>query len=115
MNNRIRAFFCAFNGWSLFLKEGVHPKIHLFAAVAVIILGFSFKITGVEWLFIIIAITLVMAAEMMNSAMEKLCDVLHPEQHPTIKFVKDVAAGAVLLAAFAALAIGLIIFLPKFF
>ncbi|MCH8554885.1 MAG: diacylglycerol kinase family protein [Schleiferiaceae bacterium] len=115
MNRRIHAFLCAFNGWLLFFKEGVHPKIHLFAAIVVVILGFTFQLSVEEWLFISIAITMVMVTEMLNSAVEKLCDVLHPEKHPTIKFVKDVAAGAVLLAAFAAMAIGLLIFLPKLF
>jgi len=66
-----------------------------------------------EWLFIILCSTLVLMLEMINTAIEQLCDLVTMEDHPLIKTIKDVSAAAVLLAAAASVATGLIIFLPK--
>ena len=66
-----------------------------------------------EWIAIGFCIAFVIAMEMLNTAIEKLCDVVHQEVHPGIKKVKDIAAGAVLISAIFSLITGLIIFLPK--
>ena len=66
-----------------------------------------------EWIAIGFCIAFVIAMEMLNTALEKLCDVVHQEVHPGIKKVKDIAAGAVLISAIFSLITGLIIFLPK--
>lgn len=76
--------------------------------------GFYFNITRTEWLFQILSIGLVMSIEGLNTAIEKVADFIHPDYHERIGFIKDIAAGAVLFAAFTAIAIGLIIYLPKF-
>ncbi len=78
------------------------------------IAGFYFHITRTEWLFQIMSIGLVMSIEGLNTAVEKVADFIHPNYHERIGFIKDIAAGAVLFAAFTAIAIGLIIYLPKF-
>jgi diacylglycerol kinase (ATP) len=65
-----------------------------------------------DWRWLILSITIVLAAEAGNSAIEQLCDLLHPGQHPAIKRVKDLAAGGVLLCAVAAALIGAATFLP---
>jgi diacylglycerol kinase len=65
-----------------------------------------------EWTMAILAIGLIWATELINSAIEAFADFLHPEQHPEIGATKDMAAGGVLMASLAAAAIGLIIFLP---
>jgi len=65
-----------------------------------------------KWLFIVIAIGLVWVAELFNTAIEKLCDMVCPEQHPQIKFIKDVSAAAVLVTAIIAMITGCIIFIP---
>lgn len=83
-------------------------------AVIVTIAGFLFGISRAEWMFQIFAIALVMTAEGLNTAIEKTCDFFHPQYHDKIGFIKDISAGAVFLAASAAVLIGLIIYVPKF-
>ena len=78
-----------------------------------IILGWVFQIDAMEWMVILLCITAVLTLEMINTAIEKLCDVVHPGYHPQIKVIKDIAAGAVLLAAVGSVIAGAIIFLPK--
>jgi diacylglycerol kinase (ATP) len=78
------------------------------------IAGFYFNITKTEWLFQILSIGLVMSIEGLNTAVEKVADFIHPDYHERIGFIKDIAAGAVLFAAFTAIAIGIIIYAPKF-
>ena len=83
-------------------------------AVIMIIAGFYFEITRIEWMFQILVFGLVLAVEGLNTAVEKIADFIHPEFHNKIGFIKDIAAGAVLFAALAAIAIGLLIYVPKF-
>ena len=83
-------------------------------AVLLIIAGFVFNISRLEWMMQILAFGLVLSVESLNTAVEKLADFIHPEFHDRIGFIKDIAAGAVLFAAIAALAIGLLIYVPKF-
>ncbi|MFI0491092.1 diacylglycerol kinase family protein [Flavobacterium sp.] len=78
------------------------------------IAGFYFKITHTEWLIQTLAIGIVMSIEGLNTAVEKIADFIHPNYHERIGFIKDIAAGAVFFAALTAIAIGLIIYLPKF-
>lgn len=108
--NRVRF---ALEGWMAFFSKETNGQIQLCVAVAVIIAGFVFGLSAIEWVIILGCIGLILALEMVNSAIEKLCDLVHPEKHPTIKFVKDVAAGAVLWASVITVVIGAIIFLPK--
>ena len=89
--------------------------IHVLAALSVIIAGIYFKITSTEWMAVVFAIGIVVVAEMLNTAIEKLTDMVSPGIHPDAKVVKDIAAGAVLMASISALTIGLIVFLPKIF
>ena len=77
------------------------------------IAGWYYQLNSSEWLWIIAASGMVLGAELFNTAIEVLVDLVSPEIHPKAKIIKDVAAGAVLIAAFAAVLIGLIIFLPK--
>ena len=76
--------------------------------------GFYFEITSTEWMFQILAIGLVLSIEGLNTAIEKIADFIHPDFHTKIGFIKDIAAGAVFFAAMTAIAIGLIIYIPKF-
>ena len=75
--------------------------------------GSILKVNNVEWCMLIIAIGFVMITEMINTSIEFLTDKVSPDYHPLAKKVKDVAAGAVLIAALSAVAIGAIVFLPK--
>lgn len=83
-------------------------------AVLLIFAGFYFEISREEWLFQTLAIGLVLSIEGLNTAVEKIADFIHPEFHDRIGFIKDIAAGAVFFAAMTAIAIGCIIYIPKF-
>jgi diacylglycerol kinase (ATP) len=83
-------------------------------AVILIFAGFYFKISNEEWMFQTLAIGLVLSIEGINTAVEKVADFIHPEFHNKIGFIKDIAAGAVFFAAITAIAIGCIIYIPKF-
>lgn len=76
------------------------------------IAGFYFGISKTEWLFQTLAIGLVLSIEGLNTAIEKIADFIHPNYHERIGFIKDIAAGAVFMAAMTAIAIGLIIYIP---
>jgi diacylglycerol kinase (ATP) len=84
-----------------------------FIAAVMTILGFVFEISVTEWMFQVLAIGLVLSIEGLNTAVEKLCDFVHPQFDARIGFIKDIAAGAVFFAALTASAIGMIIYLPK--
>lgn len=83
-------------------------------AVLMIIAGFVFHISRMEWMMQILAFGLVLGMESLNTAVEKIADFVHPEFHEKIGFIKDIAAGAVMFTALAAIAIGLLIYVPKF-
>ncbi|HTH30540.1 MAG TPA: diacylglycerol kinase family protein, partial [Lacibacter sp.] len=91
----------------------VNMRIHVAEAVLACIAGFYFNLSAVEWTIIILCIVLVISFELINTAIEELCNMIHPEQHPVIKKIKDISAGAVLLAATGSVIAALIIFLPK--
>lgn len=115
LNKRRKAFRYAGNGvWKLIRGEA-HAKIHSLAAIVVVVTGAFVGLTVPEWCLVIICIGGVFMAEAFNSAIEKLCDKVNPEFDPMIGTIKDIAAGGVLLFSLAAAAVGLIIFLPKFF
>lgn len=108
------SFACAFRGIAALLKSEVHARIHLTASIAVILLGWWFGITRGEWIAIVLAIGIVWVAEALNTAIEYVADLAHPDEHPEVKKLKDLAAAAVLFASVAALVVGLIVFLPHF-
>ena len=82
-------------------------------AVLMIIAGFYFEISRTEWMFQILAFGLVLSVEGLNTAVEKVADFVHPDYHERIGFIKDIAAGAVFFAALTAIAIGLLIYVPR--
>jgi len=82
--------------------------------VLLIFAGFYFQITATEWMFQTLAVGLVLSIEGLNTAVEKIADFIHPDFNEKIGFIKDIAAGAVFFAAMTAIAIGLIIYIPKF-
>ena len=115
MRNRVKAFGYAMNGVMLSWRKTFHFRVHIVIATANVLLGFILSITPWQWCIIIICIGGVVALEGVNTSIEVLCDRVHPEQHQSIKAVKDIAAGAVLLFAIATLACGLVIFAPYFY
>jgi diacylglycerol kinase len=109
----IRSFGYAFSGIRLFFRQEQNARIHLGAFVLVVAAGCFFRLSPAEWAIVAIASGAVFTAEAVNTAIEALSDALSPERSPQIKTVKDLAAGAVLLAAAAAAIAGLLIFVPK--
>ena len=107
------SFACAFRGIAALLKSEVHARIHLVATVAVIALGWWCEITPGEWIAVVLSIGLVWVAEALNTAIEYVADLAHPDEHPEVKKLKDLAAAAVLFASIVGLIIGLIVFLPR--
>jgi diacylglycerol kinase len=95
----------AYEGIKTLLKLENNAKIHLLAVFVVIITGFVIHFSEAEWLVVIIVMGGVLALEAVNTAIENLVDLVSPEFHPLAKKVKDVAAGAVLILVFAALAV----------
>jgi diacylglycerol kinase (ATP) len=110
---RIRSFGFAFRGIGKLIKEEHNAWIHCFAALCVIVAGFCFGLSVMEWVAIVFAIGSVLAAEAFNTAIEALCDFASPAYQEAIKHTKDLAAGAVLIIAIAAAVVGLLIFIPK--
>lgn len=113
VRERLKSFTYAFNGLKILFGNEHNARIHLVIAVCAILLGVLLHISFAEWLFIILAIGLVFAMEAINSSIEYLADHVTTDYHRQIKKVKDLSAAAVLLVALAALATGLVIFLPK--
>jgi len=114
LKNSIRkcivSFGYAFKGIAYLLKNENNIWYQLIAGAIVIGLGGYLEVTLSEWIILIILIGLVLMAEAFNTAIEKLCDIVHPSRHPKIGVVKDLAAGAVLLISITAGFIGVIIF-----
>jgi diacylglycerol kinase (ATP) len=112
IGSRIRSFGYALRGLVFMLKTQHNTWIHLAATAVVVAAGFWLQIAPGDWRWIILAIALVWVTEIVNTAFEHLCDVVQPEFHASVRTAKDVAAGAVLVAAIAAAIIGVLVFLP---
>jgi diacylglycerol kinase (ATP) len=112
LGKRARSFVYAWAGLRRFFMTEHNAWIHLGAAAAAIILSFLLKIPAESWIGVLFAIGLVLAAEAFNTCIEKMMDRLVPLPDETVKYVKDLAAGGVLIAALTAVVIGLIIFVP---
>ncbi len=113
MRKRILSFKYAFIGiWAVASSE-INFQIHIAAAIIAVSLGFYLDISKNEWCCVLLCFAIVMAAEAFNSAIEKLVDFISPEFHPKAGKIKDIAAGAVLITAIIAAAVGCIVFLAK--
>ena len=115
ITGRIRGGGYAIKGAWLLIRNEASIQVQLCIAIGVTIAGFYFDITATEWICQLLAIGLVMAAEGLNTATEKIADFMHPDFHNKIGEIKDVAAGAVFFAALAAMVVGLVIYLPYIF
>jgi diacylglycerol kinase len=107
---QIRAFGYAINGIGLFFWKERHAKIHAVASFFIIALSYYFSITSSEWLWVLLCINLVIVTEMINTAIERLCNKLSTEIDLDIKIIKDVSAGFVLISSLFAVAVAAIIF-----
>lgn len=115
IRSRIRSFRFAFEGITSFFHSEHNAWLHFMATVAVGTLAVLVGVTKTELLALVFAIGLVWVAEMFNTCIERVMDFVSVHEHPEIKFIKDLAAGAVLTASITALAIGGVVFIPKLF
>lgn len=111
----LKSFVYAAEGIKHCIMKERNFIVHCCLAVAVIVAGFLFHVSSTEWMIILINIGLVTGFEMFNSSIERLCNLVHPQHHPFVKIIKDVAAGAVLVVSLIALLCAAIIFFPKIF
>lgn len=112
LKRRVASFRYAFKGLALFLSTESHAQLHVLAATLVLLAAYVTGLERWEWVAIILAIALVIMAEAMNTALEALANAVHPDHHPLIGKAKDIAASSVLITAFGAAIIGVIIFMP---
>jgi len=112
VRSRIAAFGHAFRGWGHALKTQHSAWIHSLVATAVIALGLWLELPARDWAVLVLAIALVFTAEFINTSIEAVVDLASPVHHPLAKVGKDVGAAAVLVAALAAILIGLLILGP---
>jgi diacylglycerol kinase len=110
---RLKSFTYAWNGLKILLKEEHNARIHLVATIVVLIVSYLLKLSNIECVMITFAIGLVFITEIINSAIENIADFVSADKHDKIKKIKDLAAAAVLVSAFIAIVIGLLIFIPK--
>lgn len=110
---RASSFGFAINGIIALFRTEHNAWIHGGLTIAALFLSFLLKISKTEFIVLLLAITLVWMAEIINTAIEKSMDFISTEKHPQIGLVKDLSAAAVLISAVAAFVIGTIIFLPK--
>jgi diacylglycerol kinase (ATP) len=112
ITSRIHAFGHAFRGWGHVLQTQYNAWIHSLIAALVIAMGAWLEITARDWAIIVLTISMVFMAEFINTAIEAVVDLASPALHPLAKVGKDVGAGAVLVAALAAIIVGLLILGP---
>ena len=115
VSGRIKSIGFAVKGAYKLITTEHSVMVQFSLMILMIFAGFYFKISREEWMLQILAFGLVLAIEGLNTAVEKIADFIHPEFHNRIGFIKDIAAGAVLFAAFSAMAVGALIYVPKIF
>lgn len=108
----IRSFRYAASGILVCFKTQPNFRIHVLAATAAVIAGAGLQINRLQWSIITICISMVLLTELLNTAIEKICDHVNPSHHPQVKIIKDMAAGAVLVAAVMSIIAGALIFIP---
>jgi len=113
ITKRIKSFDYAFSGLRLLFATEHNAWLHLVATIAVIVLASVLRVTATEAGLLTAAVGFVWITELFNTCIEKTMDFISKENHPSIKLIKDVSAGAVLAAAITALTIGCFVFIPK--
>ncbi|MDO6743777.1 diacylglycerol kinase family protein [Tenacibaculum soleae] len=113
IKGRLRSMTFALKGMWLLITTEDSIKAQLFFGFIATLLGFYFNISATEWMIQCILIGMILVAEALNTAVEKVADFVHPDFHKKIGFIKDIAAGAPAFAALTSLIVASIIYLPK--
>jgi diacylglycerol kinase len=114
-SSRLASFGYAFSGWLHVLRTQKNAWIHAVFSVAVLVLAGWFRLPPRDWAVLLLTITMVWTAEFLNTALEVVVDLASPRQHPLARVGKDVGAAAVLIAALAAVLIGILILGPPLY
>ena len=109
----IQSLTCAFRGILLAFCRERNASVQGFITIVLLAFACWLHLSSVEWAILLLFIAVVIALEMINSAIEKIADLVHPGQHPAIRDIKDLAAAAVCWASLLAMITGLLILLPK--
>ena len=115
VSGRIKSIGFAVKGAYKLVSTEHSVMVQFSIMILMIFAGFYFNISREEWMLQILAFGLVLSIEGLNTSVEKVADFIHPEFHERIGFIKDIAAGAVLFAAFSAITVGALIYVPKIF
>ena len=113
IKGRFKAIFISIKGAFCLIKTEHSIQAQLFFSFLFILAGLYFDISKVEWMFQVLAISLVLSVESLNTAIEKILDFIHPDYNKRVGFIKDISAGAVFFAFIFALSTALMIYLPK--
>lgn len=114
VRKRLKSFYYAGQGLASFFRREHNAWIHMGATLGVTVLALVVGVSRGEAIALVLVIGLVWVAEILNTCLERMADLISSEFHPDIKFIKDLAAGAVLVAAVIAVITGSFIFIPKF-
>ena len=113
LKKRVKSFTYAFSGIIKSIKNEHNIRIHILLLIVAIIIAMMLKINYLEWCLLFIVIAMVITAELFNSAIEKLSDIVNPDWNKKVMLLKDYSAGAVLVTAIVSLIVGCLIFVPK--
>lgn len=112
IRKRVRSFRYAFAGLGLLFREEHNARIHGVVALVVVALGLVFDIKASEWVAVVVCIAMVVSAEIVNSALERVADFIKEERDDRKRDIKDLGAAAVLVCAMGAVVVGLVVFVP---
>lgn len=113
IKRRLKGITYSFKGILILITTEDSIKAQFFIGLFITVFGFIFNISAIEWMIQLTIIGVVLVAEALNTAVEKIADFIHPEYHNKIGVIKDVAAGAAGFAAIISIIIGCIIYIPK--
>jgi diacylglycerol kinase len=113
IRDRVTSFSYAIKGLRTLVKDEHNYRIHLVISLITVILGFVFQLNVSEWISIVLAMGLVLVAEIVNTAIERIVDFISPGYNEPAGLIKDIGAGAVLVSSCIAVIVGVLVFLPK--
>ena len=115
IKGRIKAIFFSIKGAFFLVKNEHSIQAQLFISICFVIAGFYFGISKTDWLFQVLAISLVLSTESLNTAIEKVADFIHPDYNKKIGLIKDISAGAVFFSVIFAIVTAILIYSPKIY
>jgi len=113
ITGRFKAIYYSIKGAFDLIKTEHAIQAQLFISFCFMIAGFYFEISKIEWMFQILVIGMILSSEALNTAIEKVCDFIHPDYNKKIGFIKDISAGAVFFSVVFGLIVALMIYYPK--